>query len=55
MDASDSDDAAFWGAGSLMLNSRSMEIGAESVSLKNRKVMSQAKRAKLAGIAQGRK
>lgn len=59
MDASDdaSDDAmAFRGIGSfVMLSSRRMEIGAWSVSLRNRKVMSQAKRAKVAGIAQGRK
>jgi len=54
MDAFD-DAMAFWGVGSLMLNSRRMGIGARSVSLKNRKVISQAKRAKVAGIAQGRK
>ena len=55
MDASD-DAMAFCGVGSfVMLSSRRMEIGARSVSLRNRKVMNQAKRAKVAGIAQGRK
>ena len=51
------DDAmAFWGVGFfVMLNSWRMEIGAESVSLRYKKVMSQAIRAKAAGIAQGRK
>jgi hypothetical protein len=55
MDASD-DAMAFWGVGSfVLLNSRRMEIGDGSVSLRNRKVMSQARIEKVAGIAQGRK
>ena len=55
MDASD-DATAFWGVGFfVMLNSRRMEIGAGSVSLRNKKVMSQAIRAKVAGMAHGRK
>ena len=55
MDASDNE-MAFWGVGSfVMLNSWYMEIGAGSVSLKNKNVTSQAIRAKVAGIAHGRK
>ena len=56
--AMDGSDGAMpsWGVGFfVMLNSRRMEIGAESVSLRNKKVMSQAIRAKVAGIAQGKK
>ena len=55
VDESD-DPIAFWGVGFfVLLNSRRMEIGAASVSLRNKKVMSQAIREKVAGIAQGRK
>jgi hypothetical protein len=55
VDASD-DAMAFWGESFfVVLNSRRMEIGAGSVSSRNKKVTSQAKREKVAGIAQGRK
>ena len=52
----DESDDPFWGIGFfILLSSRRMEIGAASVSLKNKKVTSQAIREKVAGIAQGRK
>ena len=57
MDASDDPMArVFWRVGFfVMLNSRHIEIGAWSVSLRNKNVTSQAIREKVAGIAQGRK
>ena len=55
MDGSD-DAMAFWGVDFfVILSSWRMEIGAGSVSLRYKKVMSQAIRAMVAGIAQGRK
>ena len=52
------DAMAFWKVAFLsgiILNRRSMEIGAGSVSLRKKKVTSQAIRENVAGIAQGRK
>ena len=50
---------AFWRVGfilsDLTLSSLLMEIGAESVSFRKKKVTSQATRESVAGIAQGRK